>query len=252
MSNFVIISEARSGTNLLLSLLNSHPEIKCFGEIFCGNAPTRGRSVDFLKYSNKEYHWEDFQLKTNPVNYLEKTIFSNEGTVGFKIFQNHFVNLKYKNKFVDYIQRNLKVIHMHRENLLDRLVSHALAAKIYEFMNTPAGFGEAYAVDNKKYNNQSLYIDCGVMINMINRSVKFQEYVVKKFNCLSISYEQLIAKQTETCTEIQRFLGVQPQLLVSHTKKQREKSKSELISNYSDLKKKTKQLFPDYLIYFDE
>ena len=30
---FVIITNQRSGSNLLVSMLNSHPEIKCFGEL---------------------------------------------------------------------------------------------------------------------------------------------------------------------------------------------------------------------------
>ena len=74
--NVVIISQQGSGTNLLRSFLNSHPDIEIYAEIFCdrydGEAKYRGRTskadhlVNFFK--NRETKVKGFDLKYNQLD----------------------------------------------------------------------------------------------------------------------------------------------------------------------------------------
>jgi len=107
---FVIIGSQRTGSNHLVSLLNSHPEIVCYGELF------RNR-YDILKnipkisenYSDINYRKSNF---ISLLHYLDQLNYCK--TWGFKIFPEHsqkiIENLIQKNKF--------KIVLLQRENIL--------------------------------------------------------------------------------------------------------------------------------------
>lgn len=63
-SRFVIVCNGRTGSNMLVSYLNSHPEILCFNEVFHLNAPILGfpyeRLIDKKKLKEKR--------KEDPIN----------------------------------------------------------------------------------------------------------------------------------------------------------------------------------------
>ena len=89
---FIILSFYRTGTHLLGSLLSSHPEITCYGEIFA-----RKNNVLFGK--------KDFdELEDND---------------GFILMYTHY--LKYADKRARF--REQKVIHLTRENLTNQAKS---------------------------------------------------------------------------------------------------------------------------------
>ena len=89
---FIILSFYRAGTHLLGSLLDSHPELTCYGEIFA-----RKRNVVFGKKNFDELEDND----------------------GFILMYTHY--LKHTDKRARF--REQKVIHLTRENLVNQAES---------------------------------------------------------------------------------------------------------------------------------
>jgi len=121
-TRFILIGQARSGSTFLMALLDSHPAIKGFGELF-----------------HKELQQRVWQSKNapaidqddDPVEYLENNIFtvypSHIQVVGFKLFSYHAIAGRWQ-KVWSYLQHpELKVIHLTRWNLLNQYLSLKLA-----------------------------------------------------------------------------------------------------------------------------
>lgn len=99
MKKFIIISAPRSGSSYLRYMLNSHPKIRCKGELL-----------------NKKIK------KIKP--YLKREIWNTKGfeAIGFKILYDQAEKYKLWNYISQY-----KVIHLIRRNKLDMLLSEELA-----------------------------------------------------------------------------------------------------------------------------
>ncbi|MBJ3777883.1 hypothetical protein [Acuticoccus mangrovi] len=115
MNKVVIVTKARSGSNLLLSLLNSHPDFYFHGEVYKpGFVATFRTSGKFRRI----YGVEPIELRENdPIKFLD-AIYSTsprkQKAVGFKLFFYH-------NKDVlDYIinDKDIKIVLLERENRL--------------------------------------------------------------------------------------------------------------------------------------
>lgn len=95
MTNFVLISTQGSGTNLLRSLLNSHPDFFCADELFSDHR-----------------HFGRYQNKPKPAEVLLKTFYN--GAVkakGFTLMYNQM-----SQEIVNYINENkIKVVHLMRD-----------------------------------------------------------------------------------------------------------------------------------------
>ena len=91
MTRFAIIGAARSGTNLLVDLLNSHPDVECHGEIFSH------RGVRTLRRASRVRRLlgtEDLDTSRNvdPLAFLDAVWRASPAgiTTGFKMFANDF------------------------------------------------------------------------------------------------------------------------------------------------------------------
>ena len=103
---FVIIANPRTGTNHLIDLLNSHPDISCHREVFHRDTVylMDGTRDDLLKIRNKD-----------PLLFLnELYTCSTTKACGFKIFMDH------DNSVLDTVLRDpaIKKIVLYRQNLL--------------------------------------------------------------------------------------------------------------------------------------
>ena len=105
---FIVLTRSRTGSNLLLSFLNSHPNIFCESEIFAkldGANPISRLLAVFAK---------------QPRHIRAK---------GFKIFYYHPLDAKADELWRVLEQRNeIRVIHLRRENILRTLLSRKIAS----------------------------------------------------------------------------------------------------------------------------
>jgi LPS sulfotransferase NodH len=106
---FIVLSRSRTGSNMLISFLNSHPHIQAEGEIFA-------------------------KLGSKDPNDILSEVFAKQPLYvkarGFKIFYYHPLDEKDKsnelwNALIN--MNNLQVIHLKRRNLLRTLVSRKIA-----------------------------------------------------------------------------------------------------------------------------
>jgi len=229
MVKFIILTEIRTGYKWLASLLSSHPQAFCFGELFCSGRGVRQASMfDKPMRAIKE--------KEDPVIWLKENIEKwgqeeNLDVLGFKV---NYVDGKYNKKWDslwEYI-KELKIIHLTRKNLIDRALSEFLANKEKNWAN------EDY--------KSEIYIEPNHLLRIIHRSENWQKNARIMFKGMfEITYEQ-IQSQPKRMIELQRYLELTPQLLGSEQKKQRQYKQSHYIENYSEIRDMIRKYFPCY------
>jgi hypothetical protein len=129
---FVILTIARSGSNWLGSLLDSHPAILCHLELFNDRAPVF--SFHFSRREDPAVH--DLEARdADPLGFLERVFRQSDGAelIGMKLLpaQNRAV--------LDAVcrDRTVKVVILRRRNLLASYASDQLAHKKDEWVRLP-------------------------------------------------------------------------------------------------------------------
>jgi LPS sulfotransferase NodH len=203
---FVIISRSRTGSNFLISLLDSHEDIIAYGEKFhrLGN-----------KDSSDIYN-EIFPIQSNKV-------------IGFKLFYYHPIDSEDKSIWEQLTNdRSFKIIHLRRNNLLRAHISKLIAEKTDNWSSLSKN-----STDNKRVHIdiKELLDDFAITYDRIRRA----QQVFKNHSILDVTYENLSNERENTIGEILRFLEVSPENVTSPYKKQNPEKLQDLVSNYREL-----------------
>ena len=207
---FVILANARTGSNLLRSLLDSHPDIKAYGEIF-----------SLLKESSTEDIWS---------SHVESKKSKKIKWVGFKLFYNHPRDSS-SPKIWDLIKANnsIKIIHLTREDILKMIVSKEVALKT-----------KKYVQFDEKENTKTVSISPDKFLRKMDKFEKTKSKAEAAFTnhqTIHISYEDLVLNQEQTLQSVLSFLGANPlQKLSSAHKKQNPRHVRQIVDNYDELK----------------
>lgn len=146
---FIILARGRSGSNFLRGLLNSHSGVITFGELF--------RFCDSIGWEFPEYdrYLQSRNLislmQKDPCKFLETDVFRKfqKGilAVGFKIFYYHAQEDPRKNVWT-YLKnrKDLKIIHLKRNNTLRVIFSLKKASKTNKWTNTTGEIEEDFTV----------------------------------------------------------------------------------------------------------
>lgn len=207
---FVILCLGRTGSTHLVALLDSHPDIRCFGELF----PHERGTLD------EEYapFWRDDALEyvaelTGPVT---------EPAVGFKLplgsIQAHPDALRLVEP------QDLRVVRLSRLNLLAIFVSRRLLASTRGSQSSGDYGGATVSLDPKQ---------CVAMFKRTEEHERYLDELAAGKPTVRITYEELAAG--ERLPEVQRFLGVEPVPLKSGHGRARKRSLSETIENWPEV-----------------
>lgn len=209
---FVIISDSRTGSTLLLNMLGFNPNIEVEGEKFKNLYDKSGLSV-----------WNEIFKKRLP------TI----KQVGFKLFYFHSIgedktvwNLLIKDS-------SITIIHLTRDNILRSLISKKIGLKTgkwTENINTK----EKIDLDIKKVKLDPL--ECEDYFNQIKDYQNKTNLMFQNHNLIAISYEKFILDPDKNINEIYSKLGVHEFHRKSELKKQNPEKLEDLIINYLELK----------------
>ena len=243
---FIILAQERTGSNFLASLLGSHRHVRVFGELFNPNDAIRKRSTAV----------EPLQDQQDPVDYLEKTVWSGYPpevkAVGFRLFYNHAREDKWRAVW-DYVKRgDVHVVHLRRRNLLDRYLSHQLA------MNTDKWI---LFNDQERRPSEAITINPQACLTDFHERTWFieeAENVFEESPRFEVFYEDLAADSRKEMRKIQQFLGLAVADLSAETKRQRKKEKTDLIANYDELRQEMTRYWEkgwvreEWLAFFDE
>jgi len=207
---FLVLTRSRTGSTLLTYSLDSHPAICCRGELL---NHLRGRQYKTVLQSAYGKH----PGKTK--------------AAGFKMFYYHPSDADGDPIWETIAAiKNLKIIHLRRENILRTLVSRKIAEadKNYQFQQEAQRSTEAKAVtfDPKELEKEFESTDA-----MEKEGIaRFSNHEV-----LEITYEEMIDDRDGVFARVQRFLGVNERNLSTSLKKQNPELVSDLISNFSEL-----------------
>lgn len=215
-TKFVIISQPRVGSTLLLSYLNNHPHIIAKNEIV------------------REKNENPLLRAVAGLDFLKKNIFHEYSNsikaVGFKFFYEHQL---IEHELFEYLLLNnsLKIIHLKRKDLLKCYVSNRIAGKTQVWSQTK--FQKNLSIQAKR-----IMVDPNcfkVYKNNINRQYAFIKECFKAHPVLELYYEDLIMQPTEELAKILSFLGVKHLGLRTLFNKQNPEDLEELIINYQEI-----------------
>lgn len=249
MNRHLILTNGRSGSNYLVTLLNSHPQITNYGEVLgdwtlpykLNSRIKFGSSLfnndqDYLDYiynsklffySSQIYSMYSRMKRKERINFKTYTQIKHIGIKDFSI------NFKRKN-IADYLinQANLLVINLYRENSLKRLIS--LAA-----MQTTG-----VVALRKNYKSQKLYLPTKKILNQLDvfeREKDEQFEMIKSLpesRVMNISYESYFAdshQQDRINQQILDFLGVDALTINSKHQKILGSNLSNILENYDEV-----------------
>lgn len=209
---FVIIARSRTGSNLLRSFLNSHPQIEAQDELF---GELKGKSCHEI--------WENIFVKKNKsIKY-----------VGFKIFYYHPLNDS-DNSVWDFIKKDkkIKIIHLKRENKLRAYLSRLIALQTQTWVDEG---------DKKKITLE----DKRVKVNLedclkVFREVEFWEKETNNnfYNhpFYEITFEELTENSQKNMNDIFTFFNLKPHSISTNLKRQNSETIEKLVINYEELK----------------
>lgn len=219
-NKFVLLTEERCGYQHLAELLNSHPDIVFLGEIFAPLREIREGSMFLTGHRIiEDESGEKFLM--NVMNALASDKF-----FGFKLQYSHaWSNPLWCGVWDKIVEEQWSVVHLIRDNLLDRYISHQLAMLENNWQNRP--YQSQIVIDPKDFD------EC------TKRSLWFRKEAYKKFSnnpMFEISYEEYIS-DPQKLINLQQFIGVPPILLTSTKKKQRMGSQKDCVLNFVELYK---------------
>jgi LPS sulfotransferase NodH len=256
VQRFMVLGSARTGSNLLLSLLSAHPHIKTYGELF---------NLDMLPETSL------FEVLDDPVTFLRRRVYQNHkleiAAIGFKMFYEHLTRdyftklvdvsdaapqLKEKyTQFSNFIESNyawetlderfrttweflradqsLAVIHLQRRNMLHTLISLKRAYMTSQW----------WSLKSEPQTISPIHMDpeeCCRYFEKLSNSAAEADTAFAEHPKINVIHEDLIENQQDTMQRIFAFLGVPYQSVATRMKKQNPASPRETVDNYEQLK----------------
>jgi LPS sulfotransferase NodH len=211
---FIVLSRSRTGSNMLISFLNSHPNIHAEGEIF---SKLSGRNYkDILA---KAFAKQPFYVKAK----------------GFKIFYYHPQDEKSSGLWETLISLDdLCVIHLKRRNILRTLISRKIAGiqDIWAVKST-----DQYSVAGSKEITITFTVDeLSEDFKQTRGWEQAGEDTFRNHPLISIDYEDLVDHREIAFRKVTEFLGVRYVRPKTMLQKQSTRSMREMVTNYEELK----------------
>ena len=252
----IVLTSGRTGSSWLTQALNSHPQIVCFGSVF-------GASTDFVSFDVDGYDnfsTQDQALRERDVQkFLQERIFCDHGSdvraVGFK--------LQYKNVYgypslLDHLtaDRELRVVHLQRRNLLRSFISLQLAETTGQYHRQPLRLGwrrlltglrhPERAIERlrtrlatRSYTPPSLRLAKEDCEQFIQRTRWSQGHYNKRFSAqegMGILYEEMVKDAQSAFGRVQEFLGVERRALSYSQQPLNVAPMRDLLANYDELR----------------
>lgn len=231
---FVLLSKQRSGSTWLMDLLDSHPQIRVFAELFNASGygrPKVGHNRDILYWNSyAALHPAGSRLEKLRLyfQYLDREVYRKRpGTqaTGFKLMYNQADT---EIGLLAYLcVRGVRVVHLIRRNHLDAILSE----------ETALVRGVAHAESGAKIDDLRIELDTLTLVHRLERrhvEVQGASDFLASENVpyREVHYEDLVASPT-ALEPIQDFLGVNGRMtLTSNLSKLNSTSHRQLIRNY--------------------
>lgn len=231
---FLITCAPRTGSTMLRMMLNSHPDIVCHGEVITVKGkPNLGKYADTLAKTDEELAQ---LMAEDATRFLYDYVWGdpNCSAIGCKIkyrqLEEQFPDL-FKAVLTD---KNIKIVHLKRRNLLKRYVSNRLAGS----QKTPTVILERGHQDDNAQQKIVIHVKkCIQDIEAIKQSeIDFANYFAEH-PVFDVYYEDLTLSDGQELNKLQVFLGVKPLAIQPKTVKVNSNNLADLIENYDEIKR---------------
>lgn len=204
---FLISCPARSGSSMLCTLIGSHPQAICHHEVFAQEGP----ATVFGIYGRKRRRVPDFdrQLRRyrdqKPETFLYDIVFDPQGhrCVGFKFKTDEAFQPRYKSvRDLVAADKDIKIIHLIRRNLLNQYVSHRVVERTGITFIKPA---------EKPPQVEPFVVDIEHFIAYIQDVKERQESAFRLYRdhrSLTLTYEDIVTPRSSALNDLQAFLDI--------------------------------------------
>jgi LPS sulfotransferase NodH len=227
---FVVVGIARTGSTLLVNLLNAHSRVLAFGELF--------RSPDAIGWDTAPFNTSRSAkvlalYRADPAAFINECVFHRwprrYGAVGFKLFYYHARQLPHSRVW-DYLAANpdIRILHIKRKNILKQYYSLELAHKTNVWVSkAPTDEQPPLRLEVDACRRHFAWVR-----NLEDECAAF----FRAHQTRDIYYEDLSADIESEMKGVQDFLGLKHEQLSVKTVRQRRKPLSQAIINYAELK----------------
>jgi LPS sulfotransferase NodH len=228
---FVIVGVARTGSTLLLNLLNAQPTVIAFGELFRGDGAIGWDIPPFLTQQSSHFRR---MTETLPLEFLENAVFRRWpreiAAVGFKLFYHH-ARSGPQAMVWDHLrdEPGLAIIHIKRRNILEQYLSLRVA-------HATNVWSTAKRSDRTAEPMSLIPEDCLRHFE----EVRVQEQACDAFfaggHILTIAYEDLVADRASAMEAVGAHLALSLEPAKPRIVRQRTRPLSSAIANYDELR----------------
>jgi LPS sulfotransferase NodH len=232
MEYFTVITEGRAGSSLLISSLNSHPEILCFPEVLADLSDEwQDRVLDAIvkgkSFSNLSRLAEDRR-------YFHRSPGDRSGAlqIGFKVKLSQVGRLR---KFATYLdERNYSLIYLTRKNIVRAAISEIRAEALRK----------AHGVSNASRASQvigRIRIDPSALMEEVISRLHREEIHTAFFDAYPgrkerFDYSELQTDPSNVFGLVLRFLGVSQRELVGKFHKNTPQDLEAAIENFEEIR----------------
>jgi hypothetical protein len=260
---FVLLGEGRTGSNLLVQALNSHPAVRCFGEVFNW---THAR-IDYGVEGYERESLDDLALRTrDPIGLLQRRIWGADGegvsAVGFKLHYGHPLGFAGLEQALTE-DRGLRIVHVRRANLLRLYLSLKQAEATGVWKDDPSQSRPAIDVRESlaaARHPRSTWMRLGNAIHrlrgrrargalmtltveecrefFLRHQLQAQRYdeLFHDHPGMTIYYEQILSDRDAALARVQQFLDVPVEPLAVTLRRQNARPLAEVLGNYGELR----------------
>ena len=275
---FIILSGARTGSNMLASSLNSSRNIICFRELF-------NWIVNFIDFNVEGYDRMSAEARTLRARdfkkFLQELIFCARPeeirAVGFKMPYPHFSGFPGLLEFL-VEDTEIRVLHLKRRNLLRALVSSRIARMTGRWgedrkPTLASELGPTNALSAVRHPLRAAVRvrnllwpreppgkapkapvtlseeECRASFMQVERDAAMYASRLSEHPMLTLYYEDLLRHRKDVLNRVQSFLGLQPRQLAVTMRRQNPEPLSGLVENYDELHAALKDT--PYAAFFD-
>ena len=217
---------------MLRHMFNSHPDVRCHGEVMTGMGldalagidrdadPYVSRALMDRRGSDPQGFLEDVVLDPGPAK-----------AVGFKIKYEELLLPNYA-WLLEWLKsrREIRVIHLMRENRLKRLISEVTATKVYGLYNVTSE-AERPRPARISLSPEECLED---FVRTEEREALFQRHF-EGHEMFRTTYEAIVSDQDDVLTGLTRFLGVSSRVLTTPTLKLNPDDPRSVLEDYEAL-----------------
>ncbi len=232
---FVVIGWYRTGSNLLLSLLNSDPCVAAYSEVFSprgvfwGNAAYRPPGSTARQLAART---------TDAAAFLHRCVYRRHPVavraVGFKLFYPQ-ITQKAPSGLIESLLAipRLRVVHLRRRNLFRIFLSTRIAKQTGQMAATSE---DAVAAAQSALAPFRIAADeCAAFFEDIERRAEECAAVFSGCSTLDMAYEELTSDHIGASNRVRVFLGLPPGASTTRLVRQTSASPLLLVTNYEEL-----------------